>query len=172
MWPGIQQGALRQLDSRVKSLWRVESVILSLVLGAAALIADVVTRDLPFHQGIPVGVLAGVAFLLVLGWSLRMARLSHDHWVYQLRQDDLLVAYGVFWRTKRFIPRNRIQHVDIQAGPIARMIGIATLSVFVGGRGGAAASIPGLDPGEAEQLRLALLPNRVPPPVIGQEPGA
>lgn len=71
---------------------------------------------------------------------------------YAEREDDLLVRRGVLVRTLVVVPYGRLQYVDVQAGPVARALGIASLelntaSVATG------ASIKGLPAAEASRLR-------------------
>ena len=76
---------------------------------------------------------------------------------YALREDDLLVRRGVLFRTIYAIPLGRIQHVDTHRGPVERIFGLATISVYTASGGGADATIPGLTEQNAALLRDALL---------------
>jgi hypothetical protein len=51
----------------------------------------------------------------------------------------------------------RIQHVDIDIGPVDRAFGLASLSLFTAGTVSAVGRIPGLPPDAAETLRETLL---------------
>ncbi|MFQ3588350.1 MAG: PH domain-containing protein [Fimbriimonadaceae bacterium] len=115
----------------------------------------------------PVGALtAGGAITLP---SLVLVGAQYRNWRFALRESELLIQYGVIWRTKRSIPRSRIQHVDLQSGPVDRMLGVVQVSVYTAGSLAAVASIPGLDPGLGEALRQELLRTSsvVPPPPPG-----
>lgn len=113
----------------------------------------------------------GVAALcaLTLGLFVGLPSLSYRFTGYRLESDHLASAEGVFWRSRHYVPRSRVQHVDVVAGPIARRFGLCSFSVFVGGRTGAAVTIGGITPEEAERLREALLPRPI-PPVVALEP--
>ena len=50
-------------------------------------------------------------------------------------------------------PLNRLQHVDLQRGPLERMYGLASLVLYTAGTSSASISIPGLAAAEAERLR-------------------
>lgn len=78
-------------------------------------------------------------------------------WRYALREHDVLLVHGVFWRTRRSIPRSRIQHVDVQSGPIDRAYGLADLTLYTAGADDEENQIPGLRVEDAEALRDALL---------------
>ena len=76
---------------------------------------------------------------------------------FQLREKDLLVRKGVFFRTIHALPLGRIQHVDSHRGPVERVFGLTTLSIYTASGGGADAVIPGLTEESASHLRDALL---------------
>jgi membrane protein YdbS with pleckstrin-like domain len=71
----------------------------------------------------------------------------------------VLLAHGVWWQTRRSIPRSRIQHVDIESGPIERALGLSNLILFTAGTGDSDGRIPGLRQATAEALREVLLQN-------------
>lgn len=114
-------------------------------------------------------VTVGVAWVLDSGWPLlalgvwavvggcewllipRQVRA----WGYAEREDDLLVRSGVLFRTLVVVPYGRMQYVDVQAGPLDRRFGIATVQLHTASAGTDAA-IPGLVPAEAARLRERL----------------
>jgi hypothetical protein len=73
-------------------------------------------------------------------------------WSYQEREEDLIVSRGVMFRRQSVVPYGRMQFVDVTAGPIERVFGLATVKLHTA----AAASdarIPGLARDEAARLR-------------------
>ena len=50
-------------------------------------------------------------------------------WGYAERADDLLVRHGVMRRELVVVPYGRMQYVDVQAGPVDRLVGIARLQL-------------------------------------------
>ncbi len=96
-----------------------------------------------------VTVLVGVV-LAAIGWRMVGRRVAG--WGYAERDDDLLVRSGVLARRLVVVPYGRMQFVDVTAGPIDRLAGVATLRMHTA----AATSdvvIPGLVPPEAARLR-------------------
>jgi uncharacterized protein len=87
------------------------------------------------------GVLRGIAIVrAVLAWG------------YAERDKDLLVRHGLLLRRLSIVPYARMQFVDITAGPLERVLGLATVQLHTA----AAASdarVPGLPPAEASRLR-------------------
>lgn len=73
-------------------------------------------------------------------------------WGYAESEDDLLIRKGVLFRSMVVVPYGRMQYVDVQAGPLDRRLGIATVQLHTASAGTDAA-IPGLPPEEAARLR-------------------
>jgi membrane protein YdbS with pleckstrin-like domain len=73
-------------------------------------------------------------------------------WGYAERDNDLLVRHGLLVRRLSIVPYARMQYVDVTAGPLERVFGLATVQLHTA----AAASdarVPGLPPEEASRLR-------------------
>jgi hypothetical protein len=115
-----------------------------------------------------VALVAGTAAGLTLGWvaagvvvvaaaagaaaALWFVRNRFRSWVYQERDEDLIVERGVMFRRMSVVPYGRMQFVDVTAGPIDRVFRLATVRLHTA----AAASdarIPGLERVEAARLR-------------------
>lgn len=73
-------------------------------------------------------------------------------WGYAESEDDLLIRKGVLFRSMVVVPYGRMQYVDVEAGPLDRRLGIATVQLHTASAGTDAA-IPGLPPQEAARLR-------------------
>jgi membrane protein YdbS with pleckstrin-like domain len=90
-------------------------------------------------------VAAGLAALPFLGRRVRS-------WAYCEREDDLLVRRGLLVARLSVVPYGRMQFIDVEAGPVERAFGLATVHLHTA----AAASdarIPGLEGDEAARLR-------------------
>ena len=75
---------------------------------------------------------------------------------YQLRADDLLFRRGLMWKRVVAVPYGRMQLVDINRGPIARLVGLSELK-FVTAAAASGVVIPGLPEAVAEELRDKLV---------------
>jgi membrane protein YdbS with pleckstrin-like domain len=115
---------------------------------------------------IPLSVAAAVWLLWHWTWALiaggvviaavlvRIALVGRSvrSWGYAERDDDLLVRHGLLVRHLSIVPYARMQFVDVSAGPLERIFGLATVQLHTA----AAASdarVPGLAPAEAARLR-------------------
>jgi membrane protein YdbS with pleckstrin-like domain len=140
-----------RLDPGIRVVWLVGS----LALASIPLIATAIA----WFVGVPgwlVAIGGAVSAVAVLG-AVTTPFARYRRWSYALRPGDLVVRHGVVTETERWIPRTRVQYVDLSQGPIDRVLGLRTLVVYTAGSGLRAVSIPGLPAGTAESLRSDLL---------------
>ncbi|MGB4960930.1 MAG: PH domain-containing protein, partial [Saprospiraceae bacterium] len=72
---------------------------------------------------------------------------------YALRERDILFKSGVFFRSVIVIPFNRVQHCEIEQGPINRFFDLAVLSLYTAGGSSSDLKIPGLTMRMANNLK-------------------
>jgi membrane protein YdbS with pleckstrin-like domain len=75
---------------------------------------------------------------------------------YQMRDDDLLFRRGIMFQRFVSVPYGRMQLIDINRGPVSRMLGLADLK-FVTAAAATGVLIPGLPEAEASELRDRLV---------------
>ncbi len=103
---------------------------------------------------------AAIATLAGLG-----AWFGHRRWravAWNLDDLGLRVRRGVCWQTEVLVPRTRVQHLDLERGPIERNFGLASLIVHTAGTRTHALRLSGLAENDAAELRNALIPQREP----------
>lgn len=101
------------------------------------------------------GVLVIVLALAAGAWGWQWAGRNQRSWGYAENADDLLVTRGVMFKRLVAIPYGRMQFVDVQAGPLERAYGVATVTLHTASTE-TAADIPGLPAAEATRLRNRL----------------
>lgn len=139
---------LRPLDPRVRTMWWVQAGLQALVSVVAALGVTVVV-------GGPIAVATGAAAALSVVLGVIIPPLRYARWRYLVRSDDIWVRQGLFVVTVTVVPFSRLQFVDTSRGPLDRLFGLASLSIYTAALG-AQTSIPGLALEEAEHLREQL----------------
>ncbi|WP_018654639.1 PH domain-containing protein [Actinomadura flavalba] len=90
--------------------------------------------------------------VVVLAFAWIVAELTHRSYGYAERDDDLVLTYGVFVKRLIVVPYGRMQFVDVTAGPLDRVFGIATVRLHTAAAA-TDASIPALPVAEATALR-------------------
>ena len=138
---------------RVSPKYVVVDVVGTLVFTVAA----VIVTSLPaFFSAIawlwliPAVVL--VVMLIVVAFIPRRVRSIG----YELRDDDLLFRRGLLFQRFVSVPYGRMQLVDINRGPVSRILGLSDLR-FVTAAASSGVAIPGLTVEDAEALRDRLV---------------
>jgi membrane protein YdbS with pleckstrin-like domain len=120
--------------------------------------------------GIPLLTLrGGLPWWHLLGWlaggwlllGVAGAWLAYRRWrssAWRLDATGLHLRRGRAWRREVLVPRSRVQHLDIERGPIERQFGLATLVLHTAGTRQHAIRQAGLPDADAVALRDALVP--------------
>ena len=98
-----------------------------------------------------------IAASIVLALGLATPVWAWRNWSYVIREHDVVMKFGIVWKTVRSVPRLRIQHVDVEMDPIDRLLGLASVTLYTAGSSAEDAQIPGLRREVAEALREELL---------------
>ncbi|MET9830178.1 PH domain-containing protein [Streptomyces sp. NPDC006385] len=88
----------------------------------------------------------------LMAWGWVMLGRNWRSWRYAERADDLLISRGVLWHEETVVPYGRMQLVEVTSGPVERHFGLASVQLHTAAAA-TDATIPGLDPAEAERLR-------------------
>ncbi|MDP1697737.1 MAG: PH domain-containing protein [Xanthomonadaceae bacterium] len=101
--------------------------------------------------------LALIVVCAVVGgwWNRRRTRRVR----YALLGEGLRIRRGLCFWHEIVLPRSRVQHLDLERGPIERHLGLATLVIHTAGTRMNAVRLAGLNEQRALALRDALLPN-------------
>ena len=83
-------------------------------------------------------------FIKIIGFKRRK---------FLVREKDISYKKGVFYKKTTTVPFNRIQHVEIDQGPISRFFNLASLSVFTAGDSSDDLKVNGLLKDEAQQIK-------------------
>ena len=120
-------------------------------LTAAAVAAVAVVKVL---LAVPLtwAVALAVVVVLLAGWGWWLVGRNARAWGYAERDDDLYVKHGAMFRELVAVPYGRMQFVDITAGPLEQLYGIATVRLHTASPR-TNARIPGLPADEAARLR-------------------
>ena len=143
-------GEWTRVSPSLATIHRITMTIPAAVLALAAL---VVTAVLPDLRWIPAIVAA--LFLAEAVRSFVWAGRSQRAWGYAENDEDLLVTSGVMFRRLVAVPYGRMQFVDVQAGPLQRAFGVATVTLHTASAE-TTSDIPGLPADEATRLRNRL----------------
>ena len=136
---------LIQLDPRYKTMMRTVAAIFAVGLFIAATIAEFVIDGWTGVVWVPAVLV--IAYLVLY---LPMRRYATRG--YSLAEERLRVVRGVLFHWDTVVPFGRVQHIDVDQGPLERGFGLATLTVHTAGSHNASVSLPGL----AHEVALAM----------------
>ena len=145
------------LNPKIVTVWMIENAI---TLGTLLIAVSAGAIALGSYTNAP-------KLLLLLVWlvvlTIFLSRLfwfpkrEFQRWSYQLDDQTLELRYGVIWQKTVAIPMSRLQHVDLQRGPLDRHYKLSSLEVHTAGTRNASHQIPGLEPDRAVALRDELV---------------
>lgn len=159
----VADGQDHSLDPRVIPMQRVTGGLFTaaVAIGTAIALGIVLTvgDDIPGWMRVllPAAWLALAAFFAVLAYA--WPPLHYRHTSYRVDDLGIEIRRGVYWRVVINVPRSRVQHIDVQSGPIDRRYGLGTLVVYTAGTDHAKVELPGLEHGRALRIREHLLPS-------------
>lgn len=124
------------------------------VLLGATVLALVALVVLAAVFALPVGLTVALAAVLLLlaGFGWWVIGRNAANWGYAERDADLYIKHGALFRELIAVPYGRMQFVDITAGPLEQMYGIASVRLHTASPR-TNARIPGLPANEAAWLR-------------------
>jgi hypothetical protein len=159
-------------------LWRLQVLLGALVIAAAVAVPAGLAAvregglDVPAAAARTALVALGTALLvgLPLLWRVQSAVQAYR---WQRRPGEgVVVVRGAWWQRETWVPISRLQHLDIQRGPLERWMGLATLELYTAGSHDHKTRLPGLEPAQAQAVRDELLAElqRNAPPAAGVSP--
>jgi putative membrane protein len=117
------------------------------LIGLPALFAFM--SDTGWTYVIPIALAAAVVLILVqwLNWS---------RFTYGVGSHEIVIESGILSRNRRSIPFDRVQDVDIERGPLARLFGLAKVRIETGGSAKDEGVLDSVTVAEADRLRAAI----------------
>ncbi len=149
--PELDDGeALTKLDPAYKTALRISTAISAIPFCIGALVLE---GALAGASPLPYGVLIGLTVFVALALIIRLPGRRWAARGYHMSADRLRVVRGIFWHSDTVVPFGRVQHIDVDQGPIERALGISTLTLHTAGSHNASVLLPGLRHDLAVEMR-------------------
>ena len=100
-------------------------------------------------------IVGGLVLLAIISYV--MVFLGFKKKLYALRERDIVYQSGLFWRKFTVLPFKRVQHAEVQQGPIDRMFELGKLNIYTAGGSSSDMSISGLEINQAQSLKHFIL---------------
>ncbi|MXO91299.1 PH domain-containing protein [Pontixanthobacter aquaemixtae] len=104
-------------------------------------------------QILPFGVFVVPVFLVAAFLVIRIPLRRYHARGYDMGDDRLRVVKGILFNSDTVVPFGRVQHIDVNQGPLQRAYGIATLTLHTAGSHNASVHLPGLANEDALAMR-------------------
>ncbi len=129
--------------------------IFGLVLAGIFLTVNFVNEGIFKENWKMLAVLGGLVFLFIIITVVSV--LGFKHKAYAIREHDILYKSGLIFRKTIALPFNRVQHSEINQGPIERNFDLAQLEIFTAGGSQSDLTIPGLLNDEAQRIKTFVM---------------
>jgi len=151
----IADGQDRPIDPRSVTVQRLTGAITTAVLSFAALVGVVIVMIASSNTwpqallwlALWVGITAAIG-----SFALLWPPVPYRHISYRLDGNGIQIRKGVWWKSTVNVPHSRVQHTDVQQGPIERGYRLATLLIHTAGTQHAVIPLSGL----AHEVALAI----------------
>ena len=140
---------LTPLNPAYVTTTRISSALglLPLLIGAGVLEAS---------QLVPPGSFIVPALILYVLLAFAVPKRKYWRWGYDMGVDRLRIVRGYMFYRDTVVPFGRIQHIDVDQGPIDRRYGLAKLTVHTAGNHNSTVALPGLLHADALAMREAI----------------
>lgn len=140
------EDALTSLHPSHVKLLRIQAALTAIPVVIASLVIESATL-------LPPGLIFGPVALIALLAIVRVPLRRHHARGYAMGDSRLRVVRGILFRSDSVVPFGRVQHIDVNQGPLERYYGLATLTVHTAGTHNASVHLPGLEEALARAMR-------------------
>lgn len=157
---GLADGRPRRVDPRSVVLSRIGGFIATgvvLVLGGLGLALYATGAEPRIPRLVLLAGLLGTVLLALAASAWFHPPLQFRYLAWRLSPAGLEIRRGVWFRHEIRVPRARVQHTDVERGPLERRFDLATLVVHTAGHRDSEIRLEGLEHGIALAVRDYLL---------------
>jgi membrane protein YdbS with pleckstrin-like domain len=126
--------------------------LLVLVLTVTLVLALIFIEELIVYRW-----LVAIGFVIFVVILLLISRIVYKKKAYAFRSHDVIFRSGIIATNTMVVPYNRVQHVALHEGWIARFFGLAKIEIFTAGGISSDLEIPGIAKEEAENIKQLLM---------------
>ena len=148
--PEIIAEDFNRLDKRYLKIIFIRIAIFALLL-AGGFISFLVFSDEILPGLIIAAIVTGIVVLII--YSIIISLLGFPKKGYLLRENDISFKTGLIYYKQISVTFNRIQHVEVSQGILAKLFGLSSVKIFTAGGSASDLSIPGLLTADAQKLK-------------------
>lgn len=98
-----------------------------------------------------------IGFAVFFAVFVTLSFISLRKKAYAFREHDVIFQHGIIATNTIVIPYNRVQHVALHEGLLARFFGLARIDIFTAGGSSSDIAIPGIALEQAEDIKQLLM---------------
>jgi membrane protein YdbS with pleckstrin-like domain len=159
----IADGAWKRLHPHWIAVKRLGMLITLGILGTPALVGLLLVLFV-FNMNWLMRWTIVAALVCFLAWRIWLVvwypPMAYRHARYRVSPLGVEFRYGVFWRSIVNVPRSRVQHTDVDQGPLLRYYGLGMLVMHTAGTHNAEVGLPGIRHETAMRIRDFLIQER------------
>ena len=148
-FPDIVKIDFKSINNKYLKVILIHVFLIFLILFIALFIADYSGVFKIVENTLWLYLIVFLVFIAVLA----LKSIGFKKMKYVVREKDISYKKGVFFRSLTTVPFNRIQHIEIDEGPVSRFFKLVSLSVFTAGDSSDDLKISGLSKEEAQQIK-------------------
>lgn len=137
------------ISPRAIRVWRMTGFFYSFALWLIVIILFLLRN----HWHLPTYILIGagcLSFCFTIVFIFIFPSLRMKSWRYAIDEEQIEIQHGILIITRTLLPMVRVQHVDMEQGPLLRRYQLAEISISTAAT---THTIPALEEKDAEQLR-------------------
>ncbi|MGL4773331.1 MAG: PH domain-containing protein [Clostridium sp.] len=151
-----------KLNKKSKKSWLISRAIVTGIIATILIVIRVIiSRNVPQDflnkNGIFIDIGIGIILVLLLLNTFVYPAFEYKQWSYLITKDKIEFTEGIFFVRRVIIPIIRVQHIQVNQGPINRLLNLATITICTAGGNH---QIPNIDIQRAEEIS-GYLKNKV-----------
>ena len=151
--PEIKQELFNALDKKYLKILLIRSVLFALIL-IGAFVAFLFFSEEELPNFVLILIISAIVLLIV--WSTTITVLGFPRKGYLVRERDISFKKGLIAYKQTSVPFNRIQHVEVTQGILAKIFKLSSVKIYTAGGTSSDLSIPGLPVETAHKLKAFL----------------
>lgn len=151
--PEIKQELFNALDKKYLKILLIRSVLFALIL-IGAFVAFLFFSEEELPNFVLILIISAIVLLIV--WSTTITVLGFPRKGYLVRERDISFKKGLIAYKQTSVPFNRIQHVEVNQGILAKVFKLSSVKIYTAGGTSSDLSIPGLPVETAHKLKAFL----------------
>jgi membrane protein YdbS with pleckstrin-like domain len=151
--PEIEQAKFTGLNRKYLTFLYLRILIVFLILAGGLLVYAFLAEETLPEKFI---YLIVAAILLIIAYSAVITTLGFSKKGYLIREKDVSFQRGLITYKVTSVPLNRIQHVEINQGVLAKMLRLFSVKIYTAGGTSSDLTIPGVTEPEALKLKAFL----------------